>query len=233
MFERIKKAVAKSNAEQCKKAIANAADLLSDCDDVNAARAIAERFTNRTIKASTVEDVRRETMEKIRNIFDKRLAADVKYIDKIAAAELPTQCKIEINYTKGGAYGAQAYAELWTGCGYYKGKRTSGCGYDKASTAAAYALNQSPEIMRVLFEREEKRLAKREKPTRRDFIGYGCFDGDGQAYLIPRFDGGVGLSSVVDILRAIGFDVKNYGGEKWDLIVGDYNGKNNSKYNKY
>lgn len=233
MFDRIKKAVTKSNAISREKAIINAADLLSDCDDINAAKSISERFTNGTIKANTVEGVRRETMEKIRNIFDKSLAVNIKYIDKIAAAERPTMCKIEINYTKGGAYGAQAYAELWTGCDYYKGRRTSGCGYDKASTAAAYALNQSPEIMRVLFEREEKRLAKREKPTRREFIGYGCFDGDVQNYFIPRFDGGVGLSSVVEILRAIGFDVKNYGGEKWDLIVGDYNGKNNSKYNKY
>lgn len=233
MFDRIKKAVTKSNAHHREKAIINAADLLSDCDDINAAKEIAERFTNRTIKANTVEGVRCETVENIKAHYTKRLAADIKYIDNIAAAERPTLCKVEINYTKGGAYGVQAYAELWTGCGYYKGGRTSGCGYDKASTAAAYALNQSPEIMRVLFEREEKRLAKREKPTRRDFIGYGCFDGDEQNYYIPRFEGGVGLSSVVEILRAIGFNVENYGGENWDLIVGDYNGKNNSKYNKY
>lgn len=207
--------------------------MLRGCDDVNLAKSIAKKFITCTIKANTVEGARREMVEKIKASYAKQLADDMEYIDRIAAAELPSMCKIEINYTKGGAYGAQAYAELWTGCGYYKGKRTSGCGYDKASAAAAYALNESPEIVRVLFEREEKRLSKREKPTRRDFIGYGCFDGDEQNYFIPRFDGGVGLSSVVEILHTIGFDVENYGGKNWDLIVGDYNGKNNSKYNKY
>lgn len=233
MFDRIKKAVAKSNAEQCKRVIASAVDMLRGCDDVNGAKSIAKKFITCTIKANTVEGARREIVEKIKAHYSKRLAANIKYIDRIAAAECPTMCKIEITYTKGGAYGAQAYAELWTGCGYYKGKRTSGCGYDKASTAAAYALNESPEIIRVLFEREEKRLSKREKPTRREFIGYGCFDLYESGYILPHFDGGIGISSTIEILRAIGFAAEVYDGNNWILIVGDYNGKNNSKYNKY
>lgn len=233
MFDRIKKAATKSNTEQCKKAIANAVGMLRGCDDVNLAKSIAERFTTCTIKANSIEGVRRETVEKIKAHFTKQLAANMEYIDRIAAAEYPTMCKIEINYTKGGVYGAQACAELWTGCDYYKGRRTSGCGYDKASTAAAYALNKSPEIMRVLFEREEKRLSMREKPTRREFIGYGCFDLYESGYFLPHFDGGIGISSTIEILRAIGFAAEVYDGNNWILIVGDYNGKNNSKYNKY
>lgn len=73
----------------------------------------------------------------------------------------------------------------------YEAKGTaSGCGYDKESTAVAIALNDITAILMTLA------IQKNNIPVNenRELFGYGV------SGLIPRFDGGVGMNSVCNVI---------------------------------
>jgi len=84
----------------------------------------------------------------------------------------------------------------------FKSESIGGCGYCKLSTATAKALNSHLGILKRLFQAEERRLKEKPKiPERRDYIGYGSGH-----HALPKFEGGVGVSSHKDIIR--GLDLK-------------------------
>jgi hypothetical protein len=87
----------------------------------------------------------------------------------------------------------------------YKG--ISGCGYDKQSTATAYALNSNLSILKLLYQKKEDEINKINGSIDCDFkndfnrkvLGYGS----GYA-ILPQFEGGVGVSSHESILNSVG-----------------------------
>ena len=80
----------------------------------------------------------------------------------------------------------------------YESRRTGGGGYDKASTAAASVLRQSPEFNRILMYLRENDAE--EEP------GYGVRLNKGEPYG-PSFGGGVGMNALIGAMKSIGIDM--------------------------
>lgn len=218
-FKRIKKEIAKQNTRQLANDIktARAAKTLEDINNV-AGCLIGRKIT--TVSTADKNKTREKLITKIRDKYARELKKDLQRVDKIANAETCTRFRLEIEWTKGGIYGCQARADLATGWHYYEGTRTGGCGYDKGSTAAANVLNRAPEILKKLYEQEEKRLSKRERQSRREFIGYGCCEHCNEWYFLPHFEGGVGIESHITILKNCGYDVEWVETKYADVIIG-------------
>ena len=126
-----------------------------------------------------IDKQERNQLEKLKNAEN---APDLKYID------------ISVYWTKSRTWGAIPHAEIRTNNGIYRGT-ASGCGYDKESAAIAEALNQSPEIMKLLYKVKEKHPAK----AHRELFGYGSGYG-----ILPYFEGGVGYSCFETIFKNCG-----------------------------
>lgn len=161
--------------------------------------------------------------------YNKILTRYLNKLDAIANAEKIKDFSISIEWTTGGAYGSQAKAELRehteNGFKYYEGEKTSGCGYDKKSTAAASVLNQSKPILKTILNKLEKQPLKTIKNYLsnydcREFVGYGI-------YLkgLSFFCGGVGFSSHQHVLHNLGFKTITYHETKYtDYIYLEYKG---------
>lgn len=218
-FKRIKKEIEKRNKRDEAEAIARAraAKTFKELDDI-AEREIGRKIT--TPKTTDTKQARERLIAAIRRKNARKTEKTLQRVDKIANAEPCTWFRLEIEWTKGGAYGCQARANLATGLHCYEGTRTGGWGYDKGSTAAANVLNLAPEILKKLYEQEEKRLSKRERQSRRDFIGYGCFDVYNGHYFAPKFEGGVGLESHIAILKKCGYDIEHVSTKYADVLIG-------------
>ena len=152
-------------------------------------------------KITRAEAVKRATAKMERDNEKNRAAAMEKIAEAENAPDLAS-VDVQIEWKKSRTWGANPFCECWGG-GYYTTGHASGCGYDKRTAATAAAFNSNPAIMKALYTAEEKRLAKRNKPTRRDFIGYGSGYG-----ILPAFEGGVGITSHGRIFENIGFTFK-------------------------
>ena len=80
----------------------------------------------------------------------------------------------------------------------YESRRTGGGGYDKASTAAASVLRQSPEFNRILMYLRENDAE--EEPD------YGVRLNKREPYG-PSFGGGVGMNALIGAMKSIGIDM--------------------------
>ena len=135
-------------------------------------------------------------------------------VDKVERAPYPIQGAIYIDWKKGDMGAQQAKATLHyaipmpngTVNKTIEGKRTGGWGYDKASSASAGVLNQSP-FLKVLYD---ARVKKKKLP-------YGASLNEGTKFL-PYFEGGVGIECHNDILKACGYDVYRVSGHGDTLV---------------
>ena len=126
-----------------------------------------------------IDEQERKQLEKLRTAEN---APDLQYI------------YISVEWTRSRTWGAIPHAKIRTNNGIYTGT-ASGCGYDKESAAIAEALNQSPEIMKLLHNIKEKHPAK----AHRELFGYGSGYG-----ILPYFEGGVGYSCFETIFTRCG-----------------------------
>ena len=78
----------------------------------------------------------------------------------------------------------------------YESSRTGGGGYNKESTAIANALNKSPEFSRLLMNAREYGV----------HTDYGVDRNEGKPYP-PEYSWGVGVGSIVGVLRQVGIDM--------------------------
>jgi hypothetical protein len=209
MFERIRKEIEKHyNAEAKKIAFFIKRGYYPDWAEEHRNdrdRGIKQHATDATLKAyqsgkiTRAKAVEKATARALKE-NDKRKSANLeKLTEAESAPDIVGYISVNIEWKKSRTWGANPFAECWCG-GYYTTGRASGCGYDKRTAATAAAFNSNPAIMKALYTAEEKRLAKRNKTTRRDFIGYGSGYG-----ILPYFEGGVGISSHGRIFENIGF----------------------------
>ena len=136
-----------------------------------------------------IDEQERKQLEKLRTAEN---APDLKYI-----------C-ISVEWTKSRTWGAIPHAEIRTNNGLYTGT-AGGFGYDKESAAIAEALNQSPEIMKLLYTIKEKHPTK----AHRELFGYGSGYG-----ILPYFEGGVGYSCFETIFKNCGCKCSRTGSGK-------------------
>ena len=146
-----------------------------------------------------------------------------KTLFKIAEAENAEELKyirINVDWVRNRTWGYNPKVEMWTNCGYYTGS-ASGCGYDKESSAIAEALNNSPEVMRKLYELAEKMLGEVGNVAYKsdlNCISWRNSIGYGSGYSIrPYFEGGVGIGCFESIFNKMGYSWHNAGsGKNWD-----------------
>ena len=177
---------------------------------------MTERQTKKPIKEQK-ELLTKKALKKI----NKKYQDKFDYIKKLEQTEPAKKIEIVVSWSNGSCYGWQAKARArfetasrWAGV---ESSLTSGCGYDKRSTATANALNQIKPLFVLIADKLEKLPKKQIKTylTRaagRDFIGYG-FDFWGGAF--GSFSYGVGFECHRDNLKKLGFDCSaSYEGEK-------------------
>lgn len=159
--------------------------------------ATARRWEQYQAGEITRDQIIRYTLNRYIKQRDKELAADIAKLERRAEVSAPERIDISIEWTRGGVYGMQARARVYAGH-TYTGELTRGCGYNKISTAAASALNRSPEVMRVLCHLWEARAA----------VGLGMPVGViGTA--LPSIGGGYGMSTITNILSLAGYTLTN------------------------
>lgn len=143
----------------------------------------------------------------------KRINEKFAQLDNAAnAPDLPNDLIITVEWRASRMWGANPRA--FTNYGF-EGSSIGGCGYDKLSTATAQALNSNLSIMKALYTAKE-RMLETYKPLKnkdgsiytehdmtREVIGYGS----GYS-AIPSFEGGVGVSCHLSILKTIGFNAE-------------------------
>lgn len=123
-------------------------------------------------------------------------------LEALALAEsckLPESVNISVEFTRSRTWGSIPHAAITA-----EQRRTfgtaSGCGYDKESAAIASAMNQNPEVMRILYDHAES--------------------GEGFPYSVhtfaglPSFDGGCGVSCFRSVFEACGYEWRQVGNGK-------------------
>lgn len=138
----------------------------------------------------------------------KAIEREVSKINAIANAGELIEVKISIEWKRSQMWGSNPKSEAWAAFTDKDGNRNSiavsdgsvsGCGYDKQSTAVANCLNQINEVLKPLYQLRDK------DPNLelRQLFGYGSGYG-----ILPRIEGGVGVSCYPEIFAKIGFDFK-------------------------
>lgn len=127
---------------------------------------------------------------------EKELNEELNFIESVENAEDFKSLTISIEWKKSKMWGANPTP--YTDKGFI-GSSIGGCGYCKHSTATAQALNSDLSLLKLLYAMEERRLKQKPTiPNRRAFIGYGS-----GSYALPKFDGGVGVSSHQSIIESL------------------------------
>lgn len=123
-------------------------------------------------------------------------------LEALALAEsckLPESVNISVEFTRSRIWGSIPHATITAEQRRTFGT-TSGCGYDKESAAIASAMNQNPEVMRILYDHAES--------------------GEGFPYSVhtfaglPSFDGGCGVSCFRSVFEACGYEWRQVGNGK-------------------
>ena len=136
--------------------------------------------------------------------IEKATAEKLAKLDRIAQAPELSYITVAVEWKRSSVWGFNPTATVTTNTEFASG-HASGCGYDKESAAIASAMNQNPEVMRILYDHAES--------------------GDGFPYSVhtyaglPSFDGGCGVSCFRDVFEACGYEWRQVG-----------NGKNFSAY---
>ena len=94
----------------------------------------------------------------------------------------------------------------------FESRSIGGCGYDKLSTATAEALNSHLPFLKLLYTEKDKKIKNfleenKDKDAKngfnREVLGYGS------GYnILPHFEGGVGVSCHMSILKNLGIEMR-------------------------
>lgn len=116
---------------------------------------------------------------------------------------------------KRGSYGAMQAKATLNADRFLESAYTTGCGYDKESSAAAKVLNASPSIMAQIYAIVED--------NKKEFVEnpYGTGNYKGLCYgigggSVPYFEGGVGIECHIKALENAGYICKHSSGKSWD-----------------
>lgn len=142
--------------------------------------------------------------KRMRVALEKDMRAALAKIDTIETAEKPERFVLWVDWKKSRTWGKNPHTELIVGGDTYRGT-ASGCGYDKESTAIAEVLNIYPGTLKILYDVKEAALAGDGDISNENAIGYGAGYG-----VLPYYEQGVGVNTLVAILEKGGYEVKQY-----------------------
>lgn len=108
-------------------------------------------------------------------------------------------------FTRSGTCHADVEVSMKNGIRVMHKGTASGWGYDKASASVAEALNQYPEMLKLLYDHKEASLRSGIKSawSNENCIAYGAGYG-----ALPYYEGGVGMSTVEYLFKVLGFKTR-------------------------
>jgi hypothetical protein len=141
----------------------------------------------------------------------KQLAKDLKHLEEVSEAGEVREINISVEWKKNRTWGSNPTAEAQfkgqNNYNRYSSGSIGGCGYDKESTAVANALNQDYSFLKLLYMYKES--INFEGKQNRDIFGYGSGYG-----ILPRLEGGVGVSCYPTIFETLGYKWQQVGNGK-------------------
>lgn len=199
MYENIRKAIADHEAETLDK-------FNREVETKTAAEILESWYLKQYTTPKTFEAIKNTAPEEkpaaeiLAKMKAKKAREEAKNtarrLEKIAAAEnakTPGSVNVSVEFVRSRTWGYNPRATVTA-----EQRRTfgtaSGCGYDKESAAIASAMNDNPEIMRILYDHAE--------------------NGEGFPYSVytfaglPSFDGGCGVSCFRSVFEACGYEWK-------------------------
>lgn len=140
---------------------------------------------------------------------EKEAAAKIEkhtiHIMLVSNAEDLTYFNISVEWKRSKIWGMNPAAEGYDYSGRYESGSVSGCGYDKLSTAVANVVNQSLPALKALYKVREQDVNSKLS----DVFGYGAGYG-----ILPRLEGGVGVSCYPNIFAKCGYKFRQTGSGK-------------------
>lgn len=154
----------------------------------------------------TFDQAKAFALVKLGKVIEKANDEFIAALNWVEMATPATTVGIVIEWKRNRTWGNIPHAEVNIGHGIVYTGTASGYGYDKESTALAEAFNKSPEILRILYDEKEERLAKLGRRVSNDeAIGYGVGN-----HARPEFQGGVGVNAFRDIFAACGYTLTRH-----------------------
>jgi len=150
-------------------------------------------------------------------IENRRNKALGKFSEKISVVEnapdFAGEFIITVEWKKSHMWGSNPVVCTNNG---FEHRGISGCGYDKLSTATAYALNSDPRILKLLYQKKESELNRVtsgntdiKNGLNTKVLGYGAGYG-----ILPAFECGVGVSCHEHILNSVGLTLNHVSATK-------------------
>ena len=197
MYENIRKVIAEHEAETIER-------FANDLENKTAGDILSNWFLMQYATPKTAEALRAaklnevptaETLAKMKAKKAREEAkATAKRLEKVAeveAANLPESVNISVEFVRSRVWGWNPHATIRGEQRRTEGS-ASGCGYDKESAAISYAMNEHPEILKIIYNHAEQG-----KPFP---YAVHIFAG------LPSFDGGCGVSCFYHIFEACGYE---------------------------
>lgn len=159
------------------------------------------------VQFTNVKDAKAYVIARKEKKIYKTIEDEIKGIETVMNSGTFESIKITIEWKRSAMWGSNPRAEAWmrfvnadgqTDIKYAISGYISGCGYDKQSTAVAEVLNQFNEVLKPLYlmKNQPKNINKHN----RDVFGYGAGYG-----ILPKLEGGVGVSCYPAIFAKIGY----------------------------
>lgn len=174
-----------------------------------------KRFEQYTTGAISREKVVELTIKRANKQIEKEYKKYIERINSVENAPELDYITLSIEWKRSRTWGSNPTAESRSNNGFFIGS-ASGCGYDKESSAVATAFNKDFSILKVLYDIKENALKNGESDhsdtaitniDNRNIIGYGS-----GYFVLPYFEGGVGVNCFWDILKKGGYKINcNYG----------------------
>lgn len=221
-MEKLRKLIERENKKQLKEALKNIKTI--DKDYILDHWYYTEKLTNTQLKKYnadelTTKQIKEILTNKIVKEYQTRYNKDIKKLETIAQANDDiTNINISINWVKSPTWGHNPHATITTNNGDITEGRASGSGYDKESAAIAEALNKNNDILKLLYIAKNKKMTLKNNNSH-DILGYGSGYG-----VIPYFEGGVGVSSLMHIFKKLNYNVQEYHTKTSDFYTITKNG---------
>ena len=176
-------------------------EITCKCNSIAFYRSLFTPAKFKNVGAMTKKDLVAYMVQRFEAKKQKQLDKDIDHIEFVNESKAIKKVTISVEWTKSATWGNNPKATAQVN--YTDNTRETfasgsvgGCAFDKESQAVADALNQSDSLLKYLYQLKNKDVTK----SNRDLIGYGSVYG-----LLPRFEGGVGVSCMNRIFESIGF----------------------------
>lgn len=216
-MEKLKNEVIKENKKQLKTSLSNLNKAKKE--DIIDLWYYNEKLTKRQKeklkdKELTTKEAKSILKNKITEEHQKRAEKELKRIETIKKADSNiTTISINVEWVRSATWGYNPHAIVYTNTSGATEGRASGCGYDKESTAVAEALNNNNDILKLLYTFKNKKMTAK-KTNSHDILGYGSGYG-----VLPYFEGGVGMSSLLYIFRKLGYSISEHHTNRSDFYT--------------